>query len=195
MSRPSLIALLLLAPFAAFAGDELNDCDRYAGHPSDPDKRGPGVGSADVMFQKAIPACRAAVEAEPDNARYRYQLGRVIVYWATTNGADPSEGAALVRQAADAGHTQAEFVAGLLKRGQPEAICDVEALNRKAADKGLKAARIAYAVDYTGGLYDGCDDRAKRGAVRDYVKAAGDQIDGYYENLLLGMLKRELEAD
>ena len=82
----------LLLSAAVTADDGVDACDLAAGHPSDPDHVGPGVATRDVVAHIAIPACRAAVEREPGNPRFHYQLGRAIVYWADANNGDDSEG-------------------------------------------------------------------------------------------------------
>lgn len=81
----SLCLMLLLIASAAWAlsppalAQAIDACDWEAGHPSDPDRIGPGIGSGDVNTARAIDACRRAVEREPDNARFHYQLGRAGV--------------------------------------------------------------------------------------------------------------------
>ena len=192
MRLMTLIASLTLAG-PAFAGDppEMTDCDRLAAHPSDPDHLGPGVGSGDVVTHRAIPACRAALEADPDNPRLHYQLGRVLVYWADANGADRSEGIEHVRHAAAMDYTQALFVLGLLQ--QAADACAAEPLTRQAAEQGLKAARIAYVDAYTAGVYANCSAVAHGDSMRGYLDAATAQASGYYEHMLLGSLRRQLD--
>ena len=68
----------LLLPGATNA-QGIDACDWEAGHPSDPDRVGPGVGSGDVDTERAIAACRHAIEREPNTARFHYQLGRALV--------------------------------------------------------------------------------------------------------------------
>ncbi|MEO0996214.1 MAG: hypothetical protein AAFX58_01730 [Pseudomonadota bacterium] len=191
-----LTILILTAVLAgqALADGHTHDCDRLAAHPSDPDKVGVGVGSGEVRLAAAIKACRDAVTAHPDEARFHYQLGRMLVYWAGANGADSSEGAGYVADAAAMGHTQAEFVHGLLLRADPANACQVEAMTRRAADKGLKSARLTYADDYLAGRYDGCDGVADTGAIRGYLDAVASQVSGYYEGMLRNALLRALEA-
>ena len=52
---------------------------------------------------------------------------------------------------------------------------------RRAAEAGLKSARLAYVDNAVGGRWSDC------GVVLD-----ADQVSGYYENMLLGALRREL---
>lgn len=53
-------------------------CDRLAAAVPDPDKPAgvPGLDRAAIDPRRAIPACRAAHEAAPEDARIAYQLGR-----------------------------------------------------------------------------------------------------------------------
>ena len=186
------ICAFCLVPLGSAAA-EVDACDLTAGHPSDPNHLGPGVATAEVVTHVAIPACRAAVEREPDNARFRYQLGRVIYYWANANEGDPSEGIEHIRIAADAGYAQAQFVFGLLKRYAGD-FCAAEPWTRRAANQGLKSARLAYADDLTAGRYASCAEIADHGVVSGYLDGAASQVDGYYEGLLLGALRRQLDG-
>lgn len=181
---------LLATPLAA---EEITECDLQAGHPSDPQHLGPGVSSGAMILQKAIPACRAALAANPESARAHYQLARSLVYWADANGADISEGMEHLEIAAGKDYTQALFVLGLMYRREDRA-CEIEALTRKAADQGLKSARLTYVDDVLAGLYQGCELGADKATMAGYLKAAAEQVNGYYEGMLLGALKRELDG-
>ena len=186
-----LIGLLMVT--AANAA-ELDDCDIAAAHPSDPDRVGEGVATAKVVTHVAIPACRTAVERDPTQARFHYQLGRAIVYWAEANGADADEGVAAVKTAADMGYRQAQFVFGLLKARSGD-LCAAEPWYRAAADQGLKSARITYVNDAVQGRYRGCGATASPQALVDYLDGAASQVSGYYENMLLDGLLRQLEVE
>ncbi len=193
MKTKAIVAGLLAGFFfSVTALANVEQCDLLAGHPSDPDKVGAGVGSGDVVTHRAIPACRAAVAMEPDNGRLHYQLGRVLTYWAGANGADNEEGVAEVRRAADLGHTQAQFVLSLLLRADARANCEIEALVRTAARKGLKSARITYVNDSQAGLYAGCKEQLSPDEQLQLLDAAQSQISGYYESMLLTALRRGL---
>lgn len=188
------LCLSLLLGFAGLVhGEEPDACDVAAAHPSDPDRIGAGVATADVVTHVAIPACRAAVAREPQTARFHYQLGRVLFYWATANDGDASEGVAEVAAAADMGYRQAEFVLGLLTAREGD-LCGAERLYRRAADQGLKSARLTYVNDVVAGRYDGCEETASHETLRSYLTGAASQIDGYYEQLFLQGLERQLEA-
>ena len=188
--RSILATWLLVAGSVATAAD-IHECDLQAAHPSDPDHLGPGRSGGEVLLQKAIPACRAAVTEHPDVARFHYQLGRVLTYWADVNDGDASEGFDYVKRAADMGHTQSLFVLGLLYLRDGK-VCAAEPVTRKAADQGLKSARISYVNAMLAGNYDACDVSASQQEMTDYLDGAASQVSGYYENMLLTDLKRRL---
>ena len=190
----TLISILFLAlgP-VALADGVLTSCDWEAGHPSDPDKVGPGKGSGEVDTDKAIAACRAAVEAHPEVARFHYQLGRALVYAADRAGESDEVGMPHLQKAADMRHTQAMFVLGLMhfRHEQP---CAAEPWTRAAAEAGLKSARISYSNHFLSGVWDSCPDLAGRGDMEGWLGAAREQVSGWYENMLLDVLERDLAA-
>lgn len=183
-----LVGLLLCT--SVFA-DDIHECDLQAAHPSDPDHVGPGRSSGEVILQKAIPACREAVASHPDEARFHYQLGRALTYWADANSGDSAEGFQYVRQAAEMGYTQALFVLGLLHLRDGD-VCAAEPPTKKAADQGLKSARITYVNAALAGDYKTCGISATRAEMEAYLDGATSQVKGYYENLLLTNLTRRL---
>ena len=109
-----LLAAMLIS--TASANEEVTECDLAAAHPLDPARVAPGVETNDVVTHVAISACRKALQENPDVARFHYQLGRVLYYWAGANDADNTEAVAHVKHASDMGYTQAMFVYGLLLR-------------------------------------------------------------------------------
>lgn len=191
---PALVAILawLLLSLAVDAAG-LHDCDIEAAHPSDPDHVGPGKSSDDVDMDRAIVACRRAVAEQPDIARFHYQLGRALVYRADANAADTSEGITHLKQAADRGYSQALFVLGLMHRRAGD-VCASEPLTRKAADQGLKSARISYVNAVLAAEYGDCGVSASFDDMQGYLEGATTQVSGYYENMLLANLKRELNS-
>lgn len=190
--RTLILLAALLSPMATAQPVEIHDCDRAAAHPSDPDRVTDGVSSGSVVTHRAIPACRAAVDAHPEVARFHYQLGRAIVYWAGANGADYSEGMTHLRRAAEMDHTQALFVLGLMLTTEGK-ICDAEPLTRRAAEKGLKSARLTYVDHVTADRWRDCEVTANLVEMRAYLDGAASQVDGYYETMLLDSLRRQLE--
>ncbi len=198
VTKKALTALLVLVctlgiPAGASA-ESINPCDATVGHPSDPNRVGPGVATDQVVTHVAIPACRAALKAQPDNPRWQYQLGRALYYWAEANGGDKQEALAMIQRAADQDYVQAMFVLGLLHkyRGEP---CAGRQLVKQAADQGLKSARLTYPSDVLGDVYARCGERITTNQdLLNYVTAAQQQTESYYENLLVGNLMRELSA-
>ena len=182
--------LLCLAAGTVAAEVPVHECDLQAAHPSDPDHLGPGRSSSEVVTHRAIPACRQAVAEYPDVARFHYQLGRALVYWADANGGDTAEGIRHLAHAADMGYTQALFVLGLMHRRAGD-VCASEPVTKKAADQGLKSARITYVNGVLGGDYGPCGLSASMEEMRAYLDGASTQVSGYYENMLLANLERQ----
>jgi hypothetical protein len=89
------------------------------------------------------------------------------------------------------GHTQAMFVLGLLHLRQGE-VCAAEPLTKKAADQGLKSARITYVNAVLAGDYNACGISASQQEMQSYVNGASTQVKGYYENMLVSDLARRL---
>jgi len=86
------------------------------------------------------------------------------------------------------------FVTGLLRKYSGRA-CDGRELVRDAADQGLKSARLTYVSDSLAQVYADCGARLLSDeALLDYVSAAKTQTAGYYENMLVSNLERELKA-
>jgi TPR repeat protein len=83
--RLPLVALTLMAlsSFGASAQDrggspDVSECDRLAASPSDEGRSSevPGVPSEKIDATRAIPACEAALKANPNDPRVMFQLGR-----------------------------------------------------------------------------------------------------------------------
>lgn len=168
-------------------------CDREVGHPSDPDRVGPGVSSSHVDTERAIAACRADLLADPDNPRLQYQLARAIVYHADRHGTSYEEGMVYLAQSANAGHVQAMFVYGLMLSREAR-VCEAAPWKHRAADGGLKAARLAYVDSAVGGKWSECGVTLDKHVMSGFLDAAADQVSGYYEEMLLGALRREVAA-
>ena len=71
------IATIAAGVFAAMAGQD-DACNRLAGSPLEAGNNGAGVESWKIDHAQAIPACEAAVAAEPDSVAARFRLGRAI---------------------------------------------------------------------------------------------------------------------
>ncbi len=83
LARLGLISLAALAAWpdaASAARAPIHECDRLAAHPADPQKVGDGVQWDLIDARSAIPACRDAVQRWPDEMRFKFQLGRVLLF-------------------------------------------------------------------------------------------------------------------
>ena len=189
----AVLTLIALWFSALVSGQSMTACDREVGHPSDPERVGPGVSSSQVDTDRAMAACRADLLADPDNPRLQYQLARAIVYHADRHGTSYEEGMVYLAQSADAGHVQAMFVYGLMLSREARA-CEAAPWTRRAAEGGLKAARLAYEDSAVGGQWADCDVTFNKDVMSDFLDAAADQVSGYYEKMLLGALRREVAA-
>lgn len=188
-----LLTIAVIVLSAELGAQPMHACDWESAHPSDPDRVGPGRSSSEVDTTRAKVACREAVTSYPDTARFHYQLGRAIVYEADRAGTDWHEGMPYLIKAANMKHTQAEFVLGLMYQRDAK-LCEAETWTRRAADKGLKSARISYVSDYLAERISDCDGAADLTTLQDYLDGARSQVNGWYENMLLDNLLRELGA-
>lgn len=173
------------------------ECDRLAGHPSDPDKVLDGVSSALVRGwnDAAVWSCRQAVAAEPGNARVRYNLGRALFY-----RGDQAEALGHLAAASDAGHRQAQFVLGLMYTDGvaeilPADACRALELWAEAAGRGHFAARVALGRDLARGSYAGCETRPSATEVDGWLAAAAAETRDYYQGLLIAWTREQLAAD
>ena len=67
-----------------------------------------------------------------------------------------------------------------------------EPVRRRAAEAGLKSARLAYIDNAVGGRWSDCGVVLDADLMVGFLDAAVYQVSGYYENMLLGALRREL---
>ena len=94
-------------------------------------------------------------------------------------------------ESAAAGHTQAIFVYGLMLSRESRA-CEAAPWMRRAVEAGLKSARLAYVDNVVGGRWSNCGVVLDADLTAGFLDAAADQVSGYYENVLLDALRREL---
>ncbi|WP_299950427.1 caspase family protein [uncultured Ruegeria sp.] len=87
----------------------MNPCDLEAGDALDLNGVGVFRLPNEINITKGLEACRAAVAANPDNARFRYQLGRV-----QQAAGQLSDAYANISAAAQAGHIRAKFALAVL---------------------------------------------------------------------------------
>ncbi len=64
-------------PFSAF--DLVSECDLLAAHPSDAERTAEGVTEDEIVPKLAIIACQTALEDDPTEPRYAFQLGRALL--------------------------------------------------------------------------------------------------------------------
>jgi TPR repeat protein len=184
-----------LALWAAPAGaaDDITECDRLAAHPSDPDKRVPGVSQEAMNKAAAQAACEAAVAKDPNNRRLRYQLGRAYFYDGKFDKGIPH-----VEFAANAGSSQAQFVLGYIIDGGQGGVkkdpCKVEDLWVKSARQGRFAAQVSYPHHAMRGLFKGCKLQASTAEMGAFLDAAKKQGEDYYQRLLVSILQEEFAA-
>jgi len=192
--RAAFAALIVLIVCAAPTGAEttdratgnlaVSDCDRLAAHPEDPQRVTPGLPQEQIDFPRALAACEAAVKAEPDNARVRYKLARLLFYSGKNERA-----VAEMKRSADAGHIQSQYIYGtFIVRARPFAPrdpCIAERYWRKAADGGRQAARVQY-IRYTlKNYFEGCPGAATDPELQSLVDASGKDAKSLYEQVLV----------
>ncbi len=187
MILPVLLVAALAQPPSA-----LLPCDRLAGHPSDPDKAGPGLEREAIDISAAIAACEAGLRTDPGNARFEYQLGRVLFYSKQTQAALPH-----LEASAKARHRQAQFVLGYIHseglNDLPRNACIAEPLWRDAAEHGHFAARVSYARLWIRGFWKGCPTGpADRATVQRFLESARKDTTDYYQGLLIDDLRERL---
>ncbi|HKZ74649.1 MAG TPA: hypothetical protein VJ011_11325 [Steroidobacteraceae bacterium] len=191
MPRTLIAVFLAAVPLVLCAAETATECDVLASNPEDPDRRAPPVPREKMDLPKAIAACEAQVARTPDDLRARYQLARSLVY-----AGQSERGVAEMKQAADAGDRQAQFVYGLLvSRGRPGAprdICVAEPYWLKSARAGRQAARVSYVHHVLRGRFDGCTVQASTAEMRELLAAARKTAENYYESVLIDDLEQEL---
>lgn len=104
-----------LAEARSIARKQAAPCDLQAADPADSEKPRllPGVADADVMPEKAIEACLAAVKADPKNRRFKFQLGRALLL-----GGLPTNAVKILTPLAESGYGGAQaYLARLFESG------------------------------------------------------------------------------
>jgi hypothetical protein len=170
----------------------VTDCDRLAGHPQDPNKVVPGLAREAIDLSKAIPACEAAVKADPANPRLNYALQRVLVY--ANRGA---ESVPFAKVAVEAGYPQALFVTGLVTmggNGVPKDVCLGAELMRLSGHAGRFAGMVGFPNAVLAGDTKGCKAlNQSKAEVAALLDKASKHPEGsaYLNRLLLQALGRE----
>jgi hypothetical protein len=199
---PAIVAAGLLLPVllqpARVHAEEVTACDRMAAHPEDPHRIAPGQSTGDIDLPLAIETCREDVGNNPDNARIRYQLARVLFY-----SGQFDEAMREMRVAADGGHAQAQFVYGIFvikkRPGAPEDPCVAERYWQASAEGGRHAASVHYAVQTLRGTFASCADPATPEELERWLSAAAGSAPagyaGYYQRLFIEDLQYRLDEN
>ena len=173
---------------------KVTPCDIEASHGDDPYSVAPGVSQQEMDYDRAIAACEAAVAADPGNPRLRYQLARVYGYSGQGEKAYPHREAAI---AAD--YPQALFVNGYLHflgiNKARKDICRAGSLFRRSAQYGRLAGQVGFTRYALDGAFEGCDVAIDPLELMEFLRAAEESNSGYYEGMLIGMLKKEVSAN
>lgn len=187
----SLFFAGLVCVTAAQAEPQITGCDRLAANPPDPDRVTTGVPRPDVDIPTAIVSCRLAQAAQPDVARFSYQLGRVLFYDGQTKLALESFNRAIGQN-----YRQAKFLLGLIMTrgydGVPNDICRVEELWRSAAQQNHSNAQVSYVAFALDERFDTCATQASASEMNTFLDGAEAQL-GYVGSLLIANLRKDLE--
>jgi hypothetical protein len=145
------------------AESAISACDRLAASPIDPTRPAGVVGLEfdDMDATAAIPACRAALAAEPDNPRLQFELGRAEM----KAGGAGEEVLGLFRKAAAAGSAAGMNGLGFAYErgiGAPRDMSEALRWYRQSAGAGNRAAMRRLGVVY----------RKGEGVEKDLVQAA-----------------------
>ncbi len=172
-----LSAVFLMGGIAvAQAAAPLDACDRNAANPPDPDRITVGIEKKDIDLPKAIAACKAAVAAHPKEARFSYQLGRVLFY---DNQVAPA--LASFQRAADLDYRQAKFMLGMLMTrkydGVPQDECKVVQYWTAASEQHHFNAEVSLVRDTLRGRFKACPSAPTKEKMRAYLKDAEPQVD------------------
>ncbi|MEP3428357.1 MAG: tetratricopeptide repeat protein [Roseibium sp.] len=98
------IFLIFTFFFSPALSNTPNRCDYVAAHPDDPEAIAAGAPDGSIDLGVAIPACEQALNADPDNPRLQFQLGRA--YWEADRDDEAIE---LFRRAALGGDYSAAY--------------------------------------------------------------------------------------
>ena len=172
LTMAALLAAASLAPEARAA--TINDCDRIASHPADPDKVLPGFERKDIDLPKAEAICRADLAAEPRSARTTFHLGRVLYYQKKT-----ADSISFLERAAAMGYRQAMFVLGfVLFDGSQVPKDDCRTLDLWQKSLALQHPWTgAYLVDaYLDGRFDQCGFKLTDAQMQRYVELTTSKI-------------------
>lgn len=185
----TVLALLLQSAPAV-----VTECDRLAAHPSDPDRITAGVPESKVDTAAAIPACQAAVAADPANGRLNYQLARALGYAGRGKEAAPYREAAV-----KADYPQALFVVGYIHllglNDAPKDACKAGELIRRSALKGRHAGLVGFPHWSLQGAFKGCAVKQDKAEMRAFLEQAKPMSRGdYYQTILIESIQARLAS-
>lgn len=173
---------------------EVTECDRLAGHPDDPHKVVPGLGTRAMDLPAAIQACRNDLVKDPQNPRLQYQLARALTYNGRVTEALP-----IIEQSAAAGYPQAIFVTGYLylegAYSAPKDACRAAELIRESALYGRLAGQLGYPAYVLAGRFTGCATSQAREELIEFVETARKTRLDYYPAVLAESLLAQLKAE
>jgi TPR repeat protein len=172
---------------------EVTECDRLAGHPDDPHKVVPGLGTRAMDLPAAIQACRTDLTQDAQNPRLQYQLARALTYNGRVTEALP-----IIEQSAAAGYPQAIFVTGYLylegAYSAPKDACRAAELIRESALYGRLAGQLGYPAYVLAGRFEGCAVSQAREELIEFVETARKTRLDYYPAVLAESLLSQLKA-
>jgi tetratricopeptide (TPR) repeat protein len=164
-------------------------CDRATAYTHDRDAVARPVAREDIDLDRAIASCISALDADPNNPRLHYQLGRVYGYKGEMAKAMEHR-----KAAAEGGYPIAVFVVGYVKLyGDPSLRdpCGAAALIERSAAIGAYAGLVGYPAYTFAGLFEGCGLKPAKATFQAYLMQAKRQAKGQFENLLVESLTRE----
>ena len=169
-----LIGLALVPAIGQAQNAAIHACDRAAANPLDPNRPAgvPGVDFNKIDITAAMPACKAALAAEPENPRLLYQMGRIL-----SAGKDYAQAIGYLKKAAASSYAIARFeLGGAYLRGVGELTSDYAqfmSLTMLASDQGLPVADYTLGLVYENGR--GLPKDAVR-AIRLFTRAADNGL-------------------
>lgn len=145
---------------------KIDECDRYASSPSDPQKASEGVSFSNLDTNLAMPACQRAHQSFPNNHRFTFLLARTL-----NKNKKMAEAVKLYKLAAHNGYGQAMSNLGLMYKkgyGVKRSYLTAVYWYEKAARIDNPSALHNYAILYDRGL--GVGQNSEKAAI--YVYSA-----------------------
>ncbi|MEM1092408.1 MAG: hypothetical protein AAGI67_18620 [Pseudomonadota bacterium] len=169
---------------------EVTECDRLTSHGRDPGHVADPVSRSGMDKPAAIAACTKAVEADPENPRLNYQLGRAYGYSGRGEEAMPYRLKALSKD-----YPQSTFVIGylyLLGQTIEQSTCKALDLWQRSARNRRLAALVSLPRHYLRGDFDECGVEITKADLTAYLDEAGKQSSDYYVGMLIEEIRQDL---